>query len=269
MTGLGSLNIANFLESFQGPPAIKILTNPPNLTFPSQLLGFPTPGEVDFENSGSAPLDPLAIAITGANASDFSAVNNCQLALAPMATCPVQITFTPSAAGTRTATMAVTSANAINSPRVVSLSGTGTTTLYTPQMSVVTSDSSITVTQSLTVTVLFGTPPGAPKAPTGSVALTSGSYHSALATLSGTSVTIDIAAGTLPLGNDVLTASYTPTAPALPSTTVFRRLPWSRSPRYQFPALRWPGIPWKFSPGQPPGILPRSSSHPPTGSPAT
>ncbi len=210
MTGLGSLNIGNFLESFQGPPAIKILTSPPNLTFPSQLLGFPTPGEVDFENSGSAPLDPLAIAITGANASDFSAVNNCQLALAPTATCPVQITFTPSAAGTRTATMAVTSANAINSPRVVSLSGTGTTTLYTPQMSVVTSDSSITVTQSLTVTVLFGTPPGAPKAPTGSVALTSGSYHSALATLSGTSVTIDIAAGTLPLGNDVLTASYTP-----------------------------------------------------------
>ncbi len=210
MTGLGSLNIGNFLESFPGAPAIKILSNPPSLTFPSQLVGFPTPGEVDFENSGSAPLDPLAIAITGANASDFSEVNNCQSPLAPAATCPVQITFTPSGAGTRTATMAVTSANAANSPRVVSLSGMGTTTLYTPQMSVAGSANSITVTQSLTVTVLFGTPPGAPKAPTGSVTLASGSYHSAAVTLSGTSITIDIPAGTLPLGSNVLTASYTP-----------------------------------------------------------
>ena len=155
-------------------------------------------------------MDPLAIAITGANASDFSAVNNCQSPLAPAATCAVQITFTPSGAGTRTATMAVTSANATNSPRVVSLSGMGTTTLYTPQMSVAGSANSITVTQSLTVTVLFGTPPGAPKAPTGSVTLASGSYHSAPVTLSGTSVTIDIPAGTLPLGSNVLTASYTP-----------------------------------------------------------
>jgi Pro-kumamolisin, activation domain len=210
VTGLGSLNIENFLESFQGPPAIKILTNPPSLTFPSQLVGFPSPGEVDFQNSGSAPLDPLAIAITGANASDFSPVNNCQSPLAPAATCSVQITFTPSAAGTRTATMAVTSANAANSPRVVSLSGTGTTTLYTPQMAVSGSANSITIAQSLTVMVVFGTPPGAPKAPTGSVTLTSSSYHSAPVTLSGTFVTIDIPAGTLPLGNDVLTGNYTP-----------------------------------------------------------
>lgn len=210
MTGLGSLNIGNFLESFQGPPAIKILTNPPSLTFASQLVGFPTPGEVDFQNSGSAPLDPLAIAITGANASDFSPVNNCQSPLAPAATCSVQITFTPSAAGTRTATMAVTSANATNSPRIVSLSGTGTTTLYTAQMAVNDSSNSITIAQSLTVTVLVLAPTGAPKAPTGSVTLTSGSYHSAPVALNGNSATIDIPAGTLPLGNDVLTANYTP-----------------------------------------------------------
>jgi subtilase family serine protease len=210
VTGLGSLNIGNFLENFQGPPAIKILTNPPSLTFPSQLIGIPSPGEVDFENGGSTPLDPLAIAITGTNASDFGAVNHCQSPLAPAGTCAVQITFTPSATGTRTAIMAVTSANAANSPRVVSLSGTGTTTLYTPQMAVSGSANTITVAQSLTVTVLFGTPPGAPKAATGSVTLTSGSYHSAPATLSGTFVTIDIAAGTLPLGNNVLTANYTP-----------------------------------------------------------
>jgi trimeric autotransporter adhesin len=249
VTGLGSLNIGNFLESFQGPPAIKILTNPPSLTFPSQLVGFPTPGEVDFQNGGSAPLDPLAIAITGANASDFSAVNNCQSPLAPAATCPVQITFTPSAAGTRTATMAVTSANAANSPRVVSLSGTGTTTLYTSHMVVNGSANSITIAQSLTVTVLFGTPPGAPKAPTGSVTLTSGSYHSAPATLTGTSVTIDIAAGALPLGNDVLTASYTPDSASASiyssasATTLVTVTP------VPIPSFDMSGVPMQFPPG--------------------
>jgi hypothetical protein len=210
MTGLGSVNIVNFLNNFPGPPTIKILTNPPSLTFSSQLVGFPSPGEVDFENSGSAPLDPLAVTISGANASDFTVVNNCQSALGPTNQCPVQITFTPSAAGPRTATMTVTSANAINSPRVVPLSGTGTTTLYSPDISVIGSPSTITIAQSLTVTVLFATPPGAPKAPTGSVTLTSGSYHSAPVTLSETFVTIDIPAGALPLGNDVLTGTYTP-----------------------------------------------------------
>jgi pseudomonalisin len=249
VTGLGSLNIGNFLESFQGPPAIKVLTNPPSLTFPSQLVGFPTPGEVDFQNGGSAPLDPLAIAITGANASDFSAVNNCQSPLAPAATCPVQITFTPSAAGTRTATMAVTSANAANSPRVVSLSGTGTTTLYTSLMVVNSSANSITIAQSLTVTVVFNTPPGAPKAPTGSVTLTSGSYHSAPATLTGTSVTIDIAAGALPLGNDVLTANYTPDSASASiyssasATTLVTVTP------VPIPSFAMSGVPMQFPPG--------------------
>jgi pseudomonalisin len=256
VTGLGSLNIENFLESFQGPPAIKILSNPPSLTFSSQLIGFPSPGEVDFKNGGSATLDPLAIAITGANASDFSAVNHCQAPLASAGTCAVQITFTPSAAGTRTATMAVTSANAVNSPRVVSLSGTGTTALYTPQMAVSGSTNNITVAQSLTVTVLFGTPPGAPKAPTGSVTLTSGSYHSAPATLSGTSVTIDIAAGTLPLGNDVLTASYIPDNASASiysrasATTLVSVTP------VPTPSFEMSGVPIQF----PPGATTRNSS---------
>jgi hypothetical protein len=219
------------------------------LTFSSQLVGFPSAGEVDFQNGGSTKLDPLAIAITGANASDFRAVNHCQSTLDPAATCAVQITFTPSAAGTRNATMAVTSANATNSPRVVSLSGIGTATLYTPQMSVVSSANSITVTQSMTVTVLFGMPPGAPKALTGSVTLTSGSYHSAPVTLSGTSVTVDIAAGTLPLGQDVLTANYTPDGASASiynsasATTLVSVTP------VPTPSFEMSGVPMQFPPG--------------------
>jgi subtilase family serine protease len=209
VTGLGSLNILNFINNFQAPPTIRIIENP-SLTFPTQLLGFPAQGEVGFQNGGSAPLDPFSIAITGANASDFSPVNNCQSDLAPAATCAVEITFTPSAAGARTATMTVTSANGANSPRVVNLSGAGTTTLYTPLVAVNPSANTITVAQSVTVGVLVNPAPGAPANPTGSVTLTSGSYNAGSVALSGGTATFDIPGASLPLGNDVLTANYTP-----------------------------------------------------------
>ncbi|MDX6463211.1 MAG: hypothetical protein QOE55_6908 [Acidobacteriaceae bacterium] len=209
VTGLGSLNIRNFIQNFQAPPTIRIVENP-SLTFPTQLVGFPTQGAVEFQNGGSAPLDKFSIAITGANASDFSLENHCQTDLAPAAGCGVLITFTPSAAGVRTATMTVTSANGVNSPRLVDLSGTGTTTPYTPLVAVSPSSSTITVAQSLTVRVNVSGPPGAPANPTGSVTLTSGSYNAGPVALSNSTATVDIPAAALPLGNDVLTANYTP-----------------------------------------------------------
>ena len=43
----------------------------------------------------------------------------------PNGTCAVSVTFTPSAAGSRTATLSIND-NAANSPQTVSLSGTGT-----------------------------------------------------------------------------------------------------------------------------------------------
>ena len=69
MTGLGFLDILNFLQSFPAPPDIKVLLNTPSLAFPSQLLGFPTQAQVGFQNRGSGPLDPLGITITGPNAT--------------------------------------------------------------------------------------------------------------------------------------------------------------------------------------------------------
>ena len=248
VTGLGSLNITNFYNNFQAPPSIRILENP-TLTFPTQLLGFPTQGEVEFQNSGSAPLDPLSIAITGTNASDFSLVNNCQSSLAPAATCTADITFAPSAAGARTATMTVTSANATNSPRVVPLSGAGTTALYTPTMGVTPSANTITTAQPLTATVFIAAPPGAPKDPTGSITLTSGSYHSAPVTLTGNSATINILAGALPLGNDPLTANYTPDSP---SSTIFNKASGTTLVTIitvPTPSFDISGVPIQFPPG--------------------
>ena len=217
VTGLGSLDILNFLENFPALPMIKVLLNSPGLIFPAQLLGFPAQMAVGFQNRGSAPLEPLSMVITGVNASDFSLVNDCQSALAAQASCMVQVTFTPSAAGARTATMTVTSANAGSSPVIVSLSGTGTTTLYTPMVFVTPSSTTINTAQALTAAVMVAAPPGvpttssgAPIVPTGSVMVTGGGYTSAPTMLSGNSAIIDIPAGAMALGNIVLTATYTP-----------------------------------------------------------
>jgi len=88
--------------------------------------------------------------------------------------------------------------------------GTGSVTVTqaktTPAVTVSPSSSSLTTAQSLTVTVtLAGTP-----TPTGSVTVTSGSYASSATVLVGGVATINVPAGSLAVGSDTLTASYTP-----------------------------------------------------------
>ena len=220
VTGLGSLDIASFLENFQGPP--NIFVSPLNLAFSTQLLGYPDFGSVLLRNSGSAALDPLSFALTGTNAGDFSfSSNDCQPALVAGGACSLEVVFTPSAAGMRTANLTVTSANAGNSPRVILLSGSGTTTLYTPTLALVPSPSIVNIAQALTATVVINVPPGVPTTsagvpipPTGSITVTGGGYTSAATKLSSNSATINIPAGSLTLGTFGLTATYTPDSAA-------------------------------------------------------
>jgi hypothetical protein len=81
----------------------------------------------------------------------------------------------------------------------------------TPVITVMPSSSSITSAQPLSVTVAISA--GIPNpVPTGSVVLTSGSYQSAATTLSNGAATIGIAGGSLGLGSDTLTVTYTPDA---------------------------------------------------------
>lgn len=75
-------------------------------------------------NTGTALLNISGGAITGTNAGDFSVTNDCLSTLAPGANCTFNVTFTPTAAGTRVAVLAVTD-NAAGSPQGVSLTGTG------------------------------------------------------------------------------------------------------------------------------------------------
>ena len=78
----------------------------------------------------------------------------------------------------------------------------------TPTVTVVPSSSSITTAQALVVSVLVSGGSGSP-APTGTVTLTGGVYTSAATTLTNGSAFINIPAGSLTLGTDSITVSYT------------------------------------------------------------
>jgi subtilase family serine protease len=81
-----------------------------------------------------------------------------------------------------------------------------------PTVTVTPSPTTITTNQALTVTVSVSGGSGNPT-PTGSVTLTSGSYTSAAATLSSGSASITVPAGSLAVGTETLTASYSPDGP--------------------------------------------------------
>ncbi|HYN04388.1 MAG TPA: choice-of-anchor D domain-containing protein [Vicinamibacteria bacterium] len=82
------------------------------------------PRQVFVVNDGSAPVDILGIALGGSDPGDYAISNGCPVGLDPGQSCAVAVTFAPVAAGSRSATLLVsTSASAV--PSSVPLTGTG------------------------------------------------------------------------------------------------------------------------------------------------
>lgn len=95
-----------------------------SLTFPSTIAGNSSATQtVVLTSSGSGTLTITSISITGTNSTDFSKTTTCGGSLATTLTCNVVVTFSPAAAGSKTATLVFTT-NAASSPDNVSLSGT-------------------------------------------------------------------------------------------------------------------------------------------------
>ena len=100
--------------------------SPASLSFGSQPVGTTSTAQTTtLTNTGSVPLSITGIAFTGTNINDFAQTNTCSTSLAAGAKCTISITFTPSASGSRSASLTVVD-NAVGSPQTVSLSGTGT-----------------------------------------------------------------------------------------------------------------------------------------------
>jgi hypothetical protein len=101
-----------------------VTLSPTSLSFSSTQLGSTTTLPLTITNSGTATLNVSAISQTGTSASLFSHTSNCGgNPIAPGKSCTAQVTFTPTAAGSFSATLNVTD-NAGNSPQTVALTGT-------------------------------------------------------------------------------------------------------------------------------------------------
>jgi len=100
--------------------------SPTKRSFASQSVGTTSAAQtITLTNAGNATMNITSLAVTGTNASNFAQTNNCGVGVAAGANCTISVTFTPSASGSRAASLTLTD-NATGSPQSVNLTGTGT-----------------------------------------------------------------------------------------------------------------------------------------------
>ncbi len=123
-----SLVMLSVLATRAEAAAPAVTFTPTSLTFGAQAIGTTSAAQsVTVANTGDAPLFINSAATRGANPLDFTEVfDGCSgLTLAAGTSCGVSINFSPTASGTRSATLIVTD-NAAGSPQTVPITGTGT-----------------------------------------------------------------------------------------------------------------------------------------------
>jgi Putative Ig domain/Abnormal spindle-like microcephaly-assoc'd, ASPM-SPD-2-Hydin len=123
-------------QSAQQPYTVSIVLEPSTLTFsppslsflpPQQVIGTVSPAQTEtLTNTGTSEVVISNIALTGTNEADFGQSNTCGSTLAAGASCTINVTFTPSQLGARSASITITD-NTTGSPSSVSLSGVGLT----------------------------------------------------------------------------------------------------------------------------------------------
>ena len=135
--------------------------NPADLAFPAQSLNTTSQPQTVTITNGDVAESISSIAITGANASDFTQTTNCGASLAVGVNCTITVSFTPTASGIRNASLVITD-SAPGSPQVVNLTGnTSTVTLSSSslafgfqQVGTPSAAQAVTVTNSSSNTVL-------------------------------------------------------------------------------------------------------------------
>ncbi|MFH0822634.1 MAG: choice-of-anchor D domain-containing protein, partial [Pseudomonadota bacterium] len=99
---------------------------PASLLFGEQLVKTTSVAQtLTLSNKSTAPLTINGMTFSGANAADFAQTNTCGGSLAANANCTIRVTFTPGAAGAKSASLVISSNDPINPTLTASLSGTG------------------------------------------------------------------------------------------------------------------------------------------------
>jgi uncharacterized membrane protein len=110
---------------------------------------------VTLTNSGNAALSITGISVAGTNPGDFRQTNSCGSSLVAGGNCSIDLTFTPTATGSRSATLSVGD-NATGNPQSVSLAGTGVPPATPPgtyTITITASSGAVTQTKPLMLTV--------------------------------------------------------------------------------------------------------------------
>ena len=102
----------------------QVKLTPAALKFPKVLVNSSFTKNVVFANVGTTAVHISGISVTGANSGDFAEKSGCGGTVAPKSKCTISVTFTPSAKGPRSASLAVADDGG-GSPQTVPLSGTG------------------------------------------------------------------------------------------------------------------------------------------------
>ena len=120
----GALNSPQ-TASLTGAGIAQATVTPTTITFAAQKVGTTSGAHnVTLKNNLSTALT-FSVTFSGADPGDFaSPSNSCGGSVPAKSTCTIGVTFTPTATGTRTATLDVND-SANNSPQTVSLTGTG------------------------------------------------------------------------------------------------------------------------------------------------
>jgi hypothetical protein len=108
-TGLGSVHGTYLLQNWNAfTQAFSVTTSLASspLSFAAQTVGvLSAPQTVTVQNTGAVPLAVVSVGMVGTNSSDFTITSSCSPSIPANGTCSISITFTPIAAGTRSAAL--------------------------------------------------------------------------------------------------------------------------------------------------------------------
>ena len=194
-------------------PAVTLV--PSGLTFPAQGINTSSgPQPITLTNSGTASLTVTGITISGANPGDYGQTNTCGVNVAAGANCTINVTFTPTASGSRTASLSIAD-NAAGNPQTVSLSGTGAPQDYSvsasPGSATVPAGSPATFT--LSVSPAYGFSQAVSLSCSGLPSLSSCSFSPVGVTPSGSAATSTLTISTTPTTTSAVDGKL-PGAPA-------------------------------------------------------
>ena len=118
------VNAIEVLGTNSGPSPGNLAVNPNSVHFFSQNVGTTSaPESITLSNTGGESLNITGIALTGQHAAEFSHNATAPFTLGPGANTAIDVTFSPTSAGSKGASLSFTHDGANTSPLVVSLTG--------------------------------------------------------------------------------------------------------------------------------------------------